>query len=90
MKPEPSTLARLVIAYHERFGRHVPESTFRHIDTGDLAAMPEVALTTGVPLAEAGWAPACRFEFSPRGCIVRDDDLEVAMPTKKSDGEWIQ
>jgi hypothetical protein len=90
MKPEPSTLARLVIAYHERFGRHAPESALRHVDTGELAAILEASLATGVPLADTGWAPALRFEFRPGGCIVRDDDLESAMPTKKPDGEWIQ
>jgi hypothetical protein len=90
MRTEPSKLARLVIAYYERFGRHAPEPALRHVDTGELAAMLEASLATGVPLAETGWAPTWKFEFGPRGCIVCDDDLESAMPTKMPDGEWIQ
>ena len=48
MKPEPSTLARRVIAYHEKFGRHASESALRHVDTGEFAAMLEASLAAGV------------------------------------------
>jgi hypothetical protein len=50
MKAEPSKLAQLVVAYHKKLGQHAPESALRHVDTGDLAAMLEASLTTGVPL----------------------------------------
>ena len=51
MRAEPSMLAQLVIAYHEKFGRHVPESALRLLAAGDLAAMLQDALATNVPLA---------------------------------------
>jgi|SRR5450631_1619328 hypothetical protein len=47
MRAELSKLARLVIAYHERFGRHVPEPTLRRVDAGRLAAFVQDSLVTG-------------------------------------------
>jgi hypothetical protein len=38
MRAEPSKLAQLVIAYYEKFGRHVPTSALRYLDAGELAA----------------------------------------------------
>jgi hypothetical protein len=47
---EPSILARLVIAYHERFERHVPEAALRRVEAGLLAAIVQESLATGVPI----------------------------------------
>ena len=90
MKFEPSKLARLVIAYHEKFGRHVPESALRLRDAGDLAAILQDSLANGAPISETcgGWDSP--MEFSPRGCIVREESPESATPTKGSDDEWLQ
>jgi hypothetical protein len=57
MRAERSKLARLVIAYHERFGRHVPEPALRRVDAGLLAALVQDSLVTGVPISEGefGW-----------------------------------
>ena len=91
MKFEPSRLAQLVIAYHEKFGRHVPAPALRLLDAGDLAPMLQDSLATGVPLSETGWGWAAPIEFSPRGCcIVCDENPERATPTKGPDGEWLQ
>jgi hypothetical protein len=87
MKPEPSALARLVIAYHEKFGRHVPESVLRRADPGDLAAMLKASLATGVPIAEAELG---YVEFNPRGCVIRNDNPDRSTPKKGPDGEWLQ
>jgi hypothetical protein len=46
MRAEPSLLAQLVITYHARFGRHVPDLALRLLTTGDLAAMLRDALAT--------------------------------------------
>ena len=89
MRAEPSLLAQLVIAYHERFGRHVPESVLRLLTAGDLAAMLRDALATNVPLAETGCGSDSPFEFSPRGCIVRVG-RDHAPPRKGPDDEWLQ
>ena len=89
MRAEPSLLAQLVIIYHEKFGRHVPESALRLLTAGDLAAMLRDALATNVPLAETGWGPDSAFEFSPRGCIVRRGPDRVP-PKKGPDDEWLQ
>ena len=89
MRAEPSLLAQLVITYHEKFGRHVPESALRLLAAGDLAAMLRDALATNVPLAETGWGPDSPFEFSPRGCIVREEP-DRAPPKKGPDDEWLQ
>ena len=91
MRAEPSKLAQLVIAYHEKFGRHVPESAQRLLAAGDLAAILQLSLATNVPLPEAGWDPDSSFEFSPHGgCIIRDENPEPVKPTKGPDGEWLQ
>ena len=74
MKPEPSTLARLVIAYHERFGRHVPEPALRRVDAGTLASLIQDALATGVPIAEAEGCYDSPFEFPLGGCILREEN----------------
>src|SRR5450759_5327415 len=91
MRVEPSKLVRLVIAYHEKFGRHVPAPALRLLNAGDLAAILQDSLATGVPLLETGWGRASSIEFSPRGCIVivDDENAERAMPTKGPDGEWL-
>jgi hypothetical protein len=70
MRVEPSKLAQLVIAYHEKFGRHVPEPALRLLDAGDLAATLQNSLATGVPLSETGWSWDSPMEFSPRGCCI--------------------
>jgi hypothetical protein len=90
MNPEPSALARLVIAYHEMFGSHAPESVLRRADPGDLAAMLEASLATGVPIAEAELGYASPVEFNPRGCVLRSDNPDRATPKKGPDGEWLQ
>lgn len=87
----PSKLAQLVIAYRERFGRHVPEAALR-LPAGDLAAVLQNSLVTDVPLSEEGWGRAVPTGFSPRefrsgGCILRDEE---SAPTKGPDGEWLQ
>ena len=92
MRVEPSKLAQLVIAYHEKFGRHVPALALRLLNAGDLAAILQDSLATGVPLSETGWGRASPIEFRPRGCIVivHDENPERATPTKGPDGEWLQ
>jgi hypothetical protein len=92
MKSEPSKLARLVIAYHEKFGRHAPDSALRRGDARDLAAMLEDSLATGVPISEHEWGRTSPFQYSPRGCtvIVRGENPESATPKKGPDGEWLQ
>ena len=89
MKPEPSKLARLVVAYYEKFGHHVPEAALRQVDARDLAAMLEKSLAAGVPIAETKSGSVWPWEFSPRGCI-RDGGEEHVTPTKGPDGERLQ
>ena len=89
MRAEPSKLAQLVIAYYQKFGRHVPESALRHLDAGDLAGRLQDSLANGVPLSETGWGWDSAMAFSPRGCIVRDESRESATPTKGPNGEWL-
>jgi hypothetical protein len=91
MKAERSKLARLVIAYYEKFGRHVPESALRRVDAKALAARLQHALTTNMPLAETAWGQTSVLQFSPRGCcIIRDVNPEGTTPRKRPDGEWLQ
>ena len=89
MRAEPSLLAQLVIGYHETFGRHVPESALRLLTARDLAAMLRDALATNVPLAETGCGSESPFEFSPRGCILREE-RDCAPPKKAPDDERLQ
>jgi hypothetical protein len=92
MKFEPSKLAQLVIAYHGKFGRYVPAPALRLLDAGDLAAMLQDSLATGVPLAETGCGRASPIEFGPfrrGGCCIIDKNPEGAMPTKLPTGEWL-
>ena len=91
MRAELSKLAQLVMAYHEKFGRHVPAPALRLLNAGDLAAILQDSLATGVALSETGWGRTSPIEFSPRGCIVivRDENPERATPTKGPDGEWL-
>jgi hypothetical protein len=91
MRAEPSKLALLVIAYYEKFGRHVPKSALRLLDAGDLAAILRDSLATGVSLSETKWGRVAPLEFSPRGCCnIRDESPESAAPTKGPDGGWLQ
>jgi hypothetical protein len=78
-----SKLAKLVIAYYERFGRYVPVQALRLLDAGNLVPIVHDSLATGVPLSETGWGWAS-MEFSPRGCII-----DRATPTKLPSGEWL-
>jgi hypothetical protein len=54
--------------------------------------MLQDSLATGVPLSETGWgwASPSEFSFSPRGCIVREENPERGTLTKESDDEWLQ
>jgi len=82
MKREPSILAGLVITYHERFARHVPEPALRQVDAGYLAALIQDSLATGVPISEGEFGWVRPPEYSPGGCILRDD-----MRKNRRDGE---
>ncbi len=79
--------AGAVIAYHEKFGRHVPARVLRLLDAAPIL---QDALDTGVPLSETGWGRVSPIEFSPRGCMVRDERPEPVTPTNEPDGEWLQ
>lgn len=74
MKPEPSKLAPLVIAYHQKFGDHVPEPVLRQVDARALVALVQGSLATGVPISEAEWCGDSPFEFPPGGCILREEN----------------
>jgi hypothetical protein len=91
MRVEPSKLARLVVAYHEKFGRHVPASALRVLDAGDLVPILQDALATGAPLPETGWDSAPPIGFSPpRGCCIVCEESEQQTPGKEPDDEWLQ
>ena len=92
MRAEPSKLARLVIAYHEQFGRHVPLLALRLRDAEELAAILQDSLVINLPLAETGWSRASPIEFGPYrrgGCCIMDENPERATPTKLPTGEWL-
>ena len=72
MKAEPSKLAQLVIAYHEKFGRHAPEPALRRVDAELLAALIQNSLATGVPISEGEFGWLSRREYGPRGCMLHD------------------
>ena len=74
MKPEPSKLARLVVAYYETFGHHVPDAALRQVDAGDLASLIQDALATSVPISEAEWCCDAPLEYPPGGCILREEN----------------
>ena len=89
MKYEPSKLAGLVTAYHERFGRHAPEPALRRVEARLLADLIQDSLTSGVPISEGefGW-------FSPRqypkgGCMLGHDPYR-ATPKRGPGGRWIK
>jgi hypothetical protein len=84
MRVEPSKLAHLVIAYHEKFGRYVPAQALRLLDAGDLVPILLDALATNTPLAETGWGRDSSMEFSPHGCIMNRNP-----ETKLPNGEWL-
>ena len=86
MKREPSILAGLVIAYHERFGRHVPETALRLLDAGDLAAALQNSVASGVALPETGWGLQSEFHC----CVLRFENPERAAPKKRPGGRWIK
>jgi hypothetical protein len=90
MGAEPSTLARLAIAYHETFGRHVPEPALRRAEAGRLVALIQDSLVAGEALAEAEWGHVLPMEFGPGGCIVRDKSPERPTPTKRPNGDSLQ
>ena len=90
MRAEPSELARLVVAYRERFGRHVPEPALRRVDAGLLAALIQDSLATGVPISEGEFGWFKPPEYSPGGCILRDDGGERATPKRGPNGRWIK
>ena len=90
MNPEPSTLARLVITYRQRFGRHVPEPALRRVDAGLLAALIQDSLATGMPIPEGEFGWVRPPEYRRGGCILRDEVSEDAMPMKGPDGEQPQ
>ena len=73
MKPEPSKLAPLLIAYYEKFGNHVPEVVLRQVHAEDLAVLVQDALAAGVPISEAEWCDDSPFELPPSGCIIREE-----------------
>jgi len=83
MRVEPSKLARLVVAYYEKFGRHVPESALRILDAGDLASMLQDSLATCTPLSETGWDTDPEIGFRPGGCCIQ------WAPGRTPDGEWL-
>ena len=92
MKVESSKLAELVIAYYQKFGRHVPESALQLLDAGDLAAILQDSLVTNLPLAETGWSQASPIEFGPfrrGGCCIMDENPERATPTKLPTDGWL-
>ena len=94
-KPKPDTstlgtaakdharLARLVIAYHEKFGKHVPLEPMRTLRAADLVSLIQDSIAINIPMAETGWT--LPMEFSPRGCCIMDR----ATPSKGPDGEWL-
>jgi hypothetical protein len=88
MKVERSKLAELVIAYHARFGSHVPEPTLRRVDAGHLVALIQGSLASGVPLSEADWGWIVPRRYGPGGCIVRFENPERAAPKRGPDGRW--
>ena len=90
MKAEPSKLARLVIAYCERFGRHVPEPALRRVDARGLTAMLEDSLATDVPISEGEFGWLRPLEFGPGGCIRREASPHRATPQRGPDGKWIK
>jgi hypothetical protein len=81
MRVEPSKLAQLLIAYHEKFQRYVPGEALRLLDVTELAPIIQDSLTTDVPLSETGCEWASPMEFSPRGCCIMDETLDSALPT---------
>jgi hypothetical protein len=91
MRAEPSKLARLVIAYHERFGRHVPEPALRRAEAGRLVALIQDSLATGVPIPEGEFGWVRLPEYRPGGCILPDENPERATRRKKRrDRDWLQ
>ena len=84
MKREPSILAGLVIAYRERFGRHVPATALRLLDAGDLAAALQDSIASGVALPETGWDLRSDFHC----CVLRFENPERAAPNRGPDGRW--
>jgi len=92
MRVEPSKLAKLMIAYREKFGRYVPESALRLLAAEKLAAILQDSLATGVPLAKTGWDSSIEFgtrEFRLDGCIIPDENSGRVMSTKGPDDEWL-
>jgi hypothetical protein len=84
MKREPSILAELVIAYHEKFLRHVPEPALRRAEAGLLAALLQDSLATGVPISEGEFGWLRLPEYSPGGCIIPDESSST--PTREPNG----
>ena len=88
MRAEPSKLAQLVIAYYEKFGRHVPESALRLLDAAVLATHLQNSLANNLPLPATGWvrdSPDVVF-----WCALPDWGRTRGTPRKKPNGEWLQ
>ena len=85
MKPERSKLARLAIAYYVKFERHVPAPALRLLNAGDLAAILQDSLATGVPISEGefGWFKPPEYRLG--GCILRDETPNEASHTNEPD-----
>jgi hypothetical protein len=89
MKFETSELAQLVVAYRKKFEKHVPLQALKLLEAVDLVPLLIGALATNTPLAETGWGWDSPIEFSPRGCIICDENPESVTPSKRPDGEWL-
>lgn len=89
MRTDTSKLAPLAIAYHARFGLHVPRLALRLIGPRELADLLQDSLDTGVPLSEAGWY-LDKYVFSPGGCCRFGGNAKREKPKKSPDGDWLQ
>jgi hypothetical protein len=75
--------AGCLVAYYEKFGRHVLEKVLRSLDAGALKPRLEKVLATGAPLAEEGSNPELRCVFPPEGCCIA-----LKIPKTGSDGGY--
>jgi len=89
MRTELSRLARLVITYYVKFGRHVPEMALRTRDAEVLASIIEFSLATGMPMAETGWEREISSTYSRYGCCIDIEESEQATCAYGPRGEWL-